>query len=61
MHDLDDKVSLDTLSNDGFCKVILLDPDLMFCHIDSVILWYGFRAIDDAPHFASLECIFHSN
>ena len=61
VRDLDDKVSLDTLGNHGFREVVLLDPDLTFCRIGGVIRGYGFGAIDNVPHFACLEHIFHLN
>ena len=61
MCNLDDKIGLDTLRDHGLCEIVLLDPDLMLCHMGSVIRWYSFGAVDDAPHITCLECTFHSN
>ena len=61
MYDVDDKVSLDTLRDHGFSKVVLLDPNLMLCYIDRVIRWYRFSAIDNVSHFTRLKHILHLN
>ena len=61
MHDVDDKVSLDTLCDHGFSKVVLLDPYLTLCRIGRVVRWYRFGAIDNVSHFTRLKHILHLN
>ena len=58
---LDDKIGLDTLRDHSLCEVVLLDPDPTLCHVGSVIRWYSFGAVDDAPHFTGFERVFHLN
>jgi len=51
MGDLDDEVGLDALHDHSFCKAVLLLPNPMLNSVVFVVWWYGFGAIDNAPHF----------
>ena len=50
--DLDDEVGLDALCDHSLCEAVLLLPNPMLNSMVFVVWWYGFGAVDDAPHFA---------